>query len=340
MNVRQLLAPLLLFTGVLLGAGSSFNSWAEVSEINIAGGFGITNLPIMVMQKQKLIEKHASELGIGKLKANYATLAGGSNLNDALISGAVDVGFPSPTALLVIWAKTRGSLDVRAISAVSSMPLYLNTRDSAVKTVKDFTPADRIAMPGVTTTIQAVLLQMAAAKALGENNAHKLDALTRAVPHPEAATALITGSAGITAHFGSPPYQYQELEQPTIHTVLDSYQILGGPATFVLAIATGKFYKKNPTVAAAFYGALKESINWINSHKPEAAQVYLEFSHDKRSSTADIVKMLNDPKIVFTLTPQRTMEYADFMQKVGLIKLKPKTWKDMFFPTAYQLPGS
>lgn len=326
--------------GALLGTGISFNTWAEVSEIRIAGGFGITNLPIMVMEKQKLIEKHAEARGAGNVKATYATLAGGSNLNDALISGAVDVGFPSPTALLVIWAKTRGSLDVRAISAVSSMPLYLNTRNPSVHTVRDFTSSDRIAMPGVTTTIQAVLLQMAAAKALGENNAHKLDSLTRAVPHPEAATALITGSAGITAHFGSPPYQYQELGQPGIHKVLDSYQILGGPATFVLAIATGKFYKQNPKVTAAFYDALEEAIDWIHHHKPQAAQVYLEFSHDKRSSAADILKMLDDPAIDFTLTPQRTMEYANFMHKVGLIKVKPNSWKDMFFPTAYKLAGS
>ena len=50
--------------------------------------------------------------------------------------------------------------------------------------------------------------------------------------------------------------------------------------------------------------------------------------------------MLNDPKIVFTLTPQNMMKYVDFMFKVGSIKVKPDSWKDMFFPNAHSLAGS
>lgn len=313
---------------------------AEVSEIRIAGGFGITNLPIMVMKRHNLMEKHAKVLGLGDVKPTYATLAGGANLNDALLSGAVDVGFPSPTSFLPLWAKTRDSLDVRAISAVSSMPLYLNMRNPAVKSIGDLSDKDKIAVPSLRVSIQPILLQMEAAKEFGEANAGKFDRLTVAMPHPEAATALLTGSAGITGHFGSPPFQYQELKDPKIHNVLDSYKILGGPATFVIAIATGKFYKANPKTVAAFYAALKESIDWINSNKKAAADLYLEESHDKRSSVDDILAMLNDPKIVFTTTPQRTMAYADFMYKIGMIKVKPASWKDMYFPTAHDLSGS
>lgn len=229
---------------------------------------------------------------------------------------------------------------MRAISAVSSMPLYLNMSNPAVKTIEDLTDKDKIAVPSLRVSIQPILLQMAAAKLYGDANAGKFDRLTVAMPHPAAGTALLTGSAGITGHFGSPPYQYQELRDQKIHTVLDSYKILGGPATFVIAIATGKFYNENPKTAAAFYAALEESIAWINADKKAAAQLYLEATHDKRSSVDDILVMLNDPEIVFTTTPQRTMEYANFMYKIGMIKVKPETWKDMFFPTAYKLSGS
>jgi NitT/TauT family transport system substrate-binding protein len=34
------------------------------------------------------------------------------------------------------------------------------------------------------------------------------------------------------------------------------------------------------------------------------------------------------------------MKYADFMQKIGSIKAKPASWKDMFFPNVHNLPGS
>jgi NitT/TauT family transport system substrate-binding protein len=34
------------------------------------------------------------------------------------------------------------------------------------------------------------------------------------------------------------------------------------------------------------------------------------------------------------------MKYVDFMVKTGLIKSRPDSWKDLFFPNAQSLPGS
>jgi NitT/TauT family transport system substrate-binding protein len=34
------------------------------------------------------------------------------------------------------------------------------------------------------------------------------------------------------------------------------------------------------------------------------------------------------------------MKYVDFMYKVGSIKVKPASWKEMFFPSAHTLSGS
>ena len=50
------------------------------------------------------------------------------------------------------------------------------------------------------------------------------------MPHPEAMNALYAGA--ITAHFSSPPFQYQEVKRPGIRRVLSNYDILGGKATF------------------------------------------------------------------------------------------------------------
>jgi NitT/TauT family transport system substrate-binding protein len=40
------------------------------------------------------------------------------------------------------------------------------------------------------------------------------------------------------------------------------------------------------------------------------------------------------------MTPENTLNVADFMQKVGTIKVKAGSWKDLFFPEVHSLPGS
>ena len=219
------------------------------------------------------------------------------------------------------------------------MPLYLNSRNPAVTSVKDFSDKDRIALPAVKTSIQAVTLQMAAEQAFGEGQANRLDPLTVSMAHPDAQAALLSGKSEITAHFSSPPFQYQQLDKPGIHKVLDSYEVLGGPATFNTVWTTSKFRSENPKLYDAFVKALDEAIAQINADRKAAAEAYLRISKDK-DTVQDILAMLNDPAIVFTTTPQNVMKYVDFMLKTGSIKVKPDSWKDLFFPNVHALPGS
>jgi len=65
----------------------------------------------------------------------------------------------------------------------------------------------------------------------------------------------------------------------------------------------------------------------------------VRLSKDK-DSVDNIAKMLNDPAIVFTTTPQTIQRFAEFMAKTGSIKTKPDSWKDMFFPNVHGLSGS
>jgi len=82
-----------------------------------------------------------------------------------------------------------------------------------------------------------------------------------------------------------------------------------------------------------------EAIGQINADKRTAAEAYLRISKDK-DSLDNILTMMNDPLIVYTTTPQNVMKYADFMYKTGAIKVKPESWKELFFPNAQGLPGS
>jgi NitT/TauT family transport system substrate-binding protein len=312
---------------------------AELTEIKVAQQYGIGYLPLMLMEEKKLIEKHARADGIPDLKVGWAKFAGGNVMNDALLSNSLQFASGGVGPLVTLWSRTKGNLDVQAVAAINSMPLFLNTRNPAVKTIKDFTDRDRIALPAVKVSIQAVTLQMAAEKAFGEGQQNKLDALTVTLSHPDAQVALLSGQSEITAHFGSPPFQYQQLKNPAIHTVLNSYEVLGGPATFNLVSTTSKFRAENPRIYGAFVKALEEAIGEINSERKAAAEAYLRISKDK-DTVQDILAMLNDPAIVFTTTPQNVMKYVDFMLKTGTIKTKPDSWKDLFFPEVHALPGS
>ena len=312
-------------------------AYAELGEIHVSRQYGISYLPLMIMEDQKLIEKHAKAEGVD-VKVDWSKFASGAVMNDALLSGNLQFASGGVAPFTTLWAKTRGNLDVKGVAAINSMPLYLVTNNPKVKTIKDFTDKDKIALPAVKVSIQAVTLQMAAEKAFGPGQEHKLDHLTVSMSHPDAETALLSGRSEITAHLGSPPFQYQELAKG-MHLVLNSYEVLGGPATFNVVWTTKKFHDENPKIYAAFVAALDDATAQINQDKKKAAETYLRISKDK-DSLENILKMLNDPEIKYTTTPNNTMKYVDFMYKVGSIKVKPESWKEMYFPNAQKLSGS
>lgn len=310
---------------------------AEVTEVRITRGFGIAFLPLMLMENSKLLEKHAKAAGLGDIRVSWPVIGSVNAVNDALLSGNLDFAAGGPPSLITLWARTGGA--IRGVCAMTSIPMFLNTRNPAVKSVADFSDKDRIALPGVKVSIQALVLQMAAAQAFGEANYAKLDALTVTLSHPDGVAALTSGISEINSHFTVPPFHAVELKTPGVRTVMTSYDVMGGPATLNMLWTTAKFREANPKTYAAFMAAFGEAIEVIRRDRKAAAEFYLSVSKDK-ISIDDIVAMLNDPRIVYTMAPQNTMKYADFMFKTSLIKSKPARWTEMFFPEAHALAGS
>jgi NitT/TauT family transport system substrate-binding protein len=305
-------------------------------EIRIAEQFGIGYLPLQVMRHERLIEEAGKRHGID-IVPTWTRLGSGSSVNDAILAGDIDIGAGGVGPLLLIWDRTRGGLNVRGVAAMNSMPLYLTTRNPAVKSLDDFTDRDRIALPAAVTSIQARTLQIAAAKALGRYDA--LDGITVSIAHPEATAAMLSGSGEINAHFGSPPFQYTELNDSSISRVLSSYEVLGGPTTFNLVWTTENFRSSNPRTYQAFVEALGEAVRLIKADKEAAAKIYAA-SNDGEDDADQVLDILDDPEIVFTLEPENTMAYASFMHEVGALKSRPEDWKDYFFPEAQAGNGS
>ena len=313
---------------------------AEVSEIRLAKQFSMGYVQFNILQHRGLIEQHAKALGLGDIKVVWATFNGPNAMNDALISGSVDVVSGGVPGLVTLWAKTKGTAqEVKGISALSSQPFLLNTRDPKIKTIRDFSDADKIAVPAVKVSVQAVTLEMAAAKAYGKANYAKLDHLTISLSPPDATIGLLSGGGEFTSAFSVPPFQNQQLAQPGIHTVLNSFDVLGGPHTFTVAWTSRQFHDKNPKLYRALLDALAEATKILNADKRAAAALWIEDSKSKLP--LDMVSgILSGPQVKWTLTPEHTMKYADFMADVGSIKAKPASWKDLFFSDIHELKGS
>jgi NitT/TauT family transport system substrate-binding protein len=313
---------------------------AEVSEVRMSRGLSLGFLPSMIMEDQKLIEKHAAAAGLGKVNVVWQKFSGGVAMNDALLAGQCDFAGGGPPPFAVLWAKTKGSsVEVKGVAAMSAAPMYLLTRNPAVKTIKDFGPKDRIVVPGAKVSDQAVVLQMAAEQAFGDP--HKLDTQTVALSLPDGFAALLSNGE-INAQFSGPPFQYQTdvLKKHGIHRVLVSDEVMGGPATFLMMWTTTRFHDANPKTYGAVLAALKEAIDLINRDHARVAEIFLRVSGEKMSQ-AEVQRILDQPDMRYSLAPEGVMKYVDFMHRIGVIKVKPQSWKEMFFPGPVQeLQGS
>ena len=320
-----------------LAAMATTNVRAEVSEITIAQQYGVSFLPLMVMEKFKLVEKQAAQLGLPGVTVKWAKVAGPSVMNDGLISGALHFASQGAPSSITLWDKTHGQ--IKGVSALTTYPLYLVTRNPDVKTLADFSTKDKIAVPSVKISTQAIMLQMASAKAFGEKEYARLDPLTISLSHPDATLAFLGNTAGVNAHFSTSPFYEQEIKVPGAHLITTSYEILGGPATALVLTASAKFRETNPKAYKAVFDALSEAIDTVNKDKRAAAKLYLEVAHDTKTPLDEIVASISDKDYAFTLRPQKVFATALFMAKIDSMKQAPASIDDLFFPGIADLKG-
>jgi NitT/TauT family transport system substrate-binding protein len=315
---------------------------AEVEEIKIpkgAGGVGF--LGLLMMEKHGLVEKHAKALGLDKTKVSYVNIGGPAQVNDALLSGNAHVVPAGPPAFLTIWARTRDSMKVTGLAAMTSMPMYLNTRSPEIKSIKDVGAKDKIAITAIKVSIPAIIMQMYARKELGADKTTHFDAMTVSMTHPDALAALLAGEGNeINLHFTSPPFHQRERRDPKIRTILTTNEVMGSSQTFTMLYMMAEFREKNPKSTAAILAGLEEANAMINADKKAAAEVFLESVGRRGWSAEEIVEVLNDPDNKFTTTPENVMTYANFMSDIGTLKVRPASWKDLFFPEIHDKPGN
>ncbi|MCA1552928.1 MAG: ABC transporter substrate-binding protein [Chloroflexi bacterium] len=310
------------------GSTTAASSGAPESKlIRIAKQPGLGYLELIIMKEQKLIEKRAPGVEV-----QWTELTNGSAIRDAILAGQLEIGSGGVTPFLQSYDK---GLKWRIVGALNEIPLYLNTYKPEIKSIKDFGANDKIALP-VVNAIQHVILQMQAEKELGD--AHKLDNNVVAMAHPDAMAALLS-KREITAHMTSPPFQYQELNDQSVHRVLSSYDVFGGAHTFNILFTSEDWKNKNPILYKAFVDALNESVDFINKNPKQAAEIF-NTSEKSKDSVETTMQYMQQEGTKFTTTPHGVMKFANFMKKIGTITNVPASWKEYAFDNLQSSDGS
>ncbi len=323
----------ILVSHILAAAAILITPQVQAETVRIGKQYGVAFLPLIVMQDEHLLEAEGRARGLD-LDVTFLTMSNGVPINDALLSGNLEFASGGIGPMITIWGKTRTSLKVRGVAALNATPIWLNTSNPKVHALHDFTETDKIAVPGVKVSIQAVVLEMAAAKEFGDASFAKFDPITVSLGHPDAQTALLSFKSEIDAHFTTAPFMYEELLDPRVHTVLSSYDVLGGPHTYSAVWATTAYHDAHPQTYAAFLAALDRAQKLIASDPHKAAEIYVR-SEKGKVSVERMAEMIAKPENDWTMQPKQSLKFARFMHQTGAVAADATDWKEMFFPEIY-----
>jgi NitT/TauT family transport system substrate-binding protein len=305
--VRKRVSILLLVAlsiGLFLNCGVAAE---PMPEIKIAGQFGLVYAPLMIADKLHLFEKNG-------LKPIWKEYGSGAAVREALISGEADVGFMGIPPFLIGWEK---GCPWKVSMGFVVVPVGLVTNNPLIKSIKDFKPDDKIAVPSP-GSVQHILLAMAAEKELGSPNA--LDTNIMAMPHPDAMAALIS-KKGLAAHFTTPPYLFEELNQPGFHLVTSDKNVFGRPFSFNVGVASKKFHDEKPLQYLAFVKTINYSFSWLNSNMSAAASL---LAPEFKLTPQKTLQYLKWPGMDYTTKPYGLIEFATFMKRAGFLKKVPQ----------------
>ncbi|MFY9526614.1 MAG: ABC transporter substrate-binding protein [Firmicutes bacterium] len=297
-------------------------SVAAAEKIKIAGQFGLVYAPLMVAKAHRIFEKY----GVEPVWKEYGS---GGAVREALISGEADVGFMGIPPFLIGWDK---GCPWKIAMGFVVVPIGLVTYDPEINSLADFKPEDKIAVPSP-GSIQHILLAMACEQQLGSATA--LDNNLVAMPHPDAAAALIS-KKGIKAHFTTPPYLFEELSQPGFRLIVDDVSIFGHPFSFNVGLATETFYNQRPVAYSIFVNAIGDAMAWINQNKQAAAEL---LAPEFQLSVEKTLEYLEWEGMNYTTAPYGLMGFAEFMYEAGYISKVPESLADIAFDNVLALIG-
>jgi NitT/TauT family transport system substrate-binding protein len=312
---RKYMALFLLLIIALTGCSSDVNRAETACRITIAEQYGLAYAPLQVMKELKLMEKN-----LPGVEVSWRQLGNTAAIREAMLANEVDAGFMAVPPFLIGWDK---GMEWKIACGLSSSAVGLVTNKDDIKSIKDFTKDDKIAVPQP-GSVQHILLSMACEKEFGD--AKKLDNQLVTMAHPDGMNALIAGGE-ITGHFTSPPYLNKELELTGMRQILDGRDIMGGDFTFIVGVSTDRFYTQRPDVHEAFVRSIREAVDYINENPKQVSSMLAEEYGMKES---ELLEYLGDKAVDYDLTVKGTDKFADFMERNGYISKVPEDMSEIF----------
>lgn len=310
---------------------------AEVPEVALGQQVGANYVPLMAMEKLKLVEKHLAAKGLAQQTVKWTKLTGPAALTDAMLAGSLHFAAQGIPSLALLWDRTRGGF--KGVGNISDANLWLNTRNPNFKSIKDLTDKDRIAVPSLKVSGAAIYLQMLAEKEWGPGQHARIDHLMVQMAHPDAVAALLNPVHEVGNHFATVPFAGIETKAG-MHTITTAFDIMGGQAGTLAFTTTEKFRRENPKAYESVAAAFEEGMNWANADKRRAARLYMEMANERKLTEDEVYELVSAKDFDWTRTPNKIQPTTDFMFKIGLLKTKPASWKELYMPEVHSLPGS
>ncbi len=66
-------------------------------------------LAVMLMEGDRMVQKHAAAAGLGDVAVSYRNISGPVAMRDGVLSGGHDIGINGAPSVLLLWDKTRNS---------------------------------------------------------------------------------------------------------------------------------------------------------------------------------------------------------------------------------------
>ena len=288
------------------------------NTVTIGYQSGIAYFSLMLIKQQKVLEKQFPNTNI-----EWKVLSSPSPIRDGMIANQIQVGAIGVPTFLVGWDR---GLNWKLLAGLIHQEFWLVVNEPTIKSLKDFKPNHKIAVPDP-NAVQAVTLRMAAQQQLGTPRA--LDANLQSLSHPLGLAAF--KSKQITAHFTSAPFQWQEVEQGG-QVIVKSSELFGGLHTGIGLVTMAKFYSQYPAFNQALYKAVEDASRLMREQPDEAAKILAAESEGKLAP--DTAKQwLSRKDIQFATDPKGFLGYATFLKNTNEISKSTSSINELVLPT-------
>ena len=189
-----------------------------------------------------------------------------------------------------------------------------------VKSFTDFTDKDQIAVPA-TTSPQAIVMRMAAEKNNGAGRYGRADKMLGVDAASRRDAALLSGPI-ISSYVATTPFIAVLEKSDKVHTVTTADMVARNErrhprrAEEIRRRQSGRRQGRDRRVEDAMASSPRSR---------KAADIYIK-AQSSKTPKDQVLPMLKDGSIVYSVTPAGVMKYATFMAKTGELKTAPKSW--------------